>query len=154
MANMYGEDVVTDLASAAGAVLVPYLLASWAKDTGVGADATYPVLTGVALGIGGVVVASSAARRPMTHEIAEGIGYGSLGFVGTALAANTTTLGNKGPGAIPMNVGIKRPQAVTYARSFAATPVVTPRTPQFSYPGYNASLAGSFDESPLSASSY
>lgn len=145
----YGEDgLVNDLVGGVAAVLGPYLTASWAKKTNQAKD---PVIGSAVFGIAATAGKGWVSAHPIWHELLEGFGYGLLGYTGTAIASSTTTLGNMKPSPVPLNWN----NATGYfAGSYAAAaPVIIPRTPQVSYPGYSAYVAESW-ESPLSSSGY
>lgn len=95
---MYGRSWVKDLAGAVGAVAVPYLGASMAKATG---KPLTSALVTVGAGVVGTL-AKKSVRDQNWQEFATGAGYGGLGYFGTWLAANTTTLGGKPAGNIPL----------------------------------------------------
>ncbi len=97
---MYGRSNpwVKDLVGVAASVGTGYLGATMAKWTG------KPLTSALATTGAGVVgvIAKKMTGRPLLHEAWEGVGYGGTSYFGTWLAANTTTLGNKPAGAIPL----------------------------------------------------
>jgi|GEM_PF-2300351 len=98
----YGEpeSIWVDLAAGGLAVALGYGLASWAKATG---KAMWPAITSAVAGAGGLA-ARHAVSNPWAHELLESLGFGGLYGVGQVVAASTTTLGNVGPGSVPLNV--------------------------------------------------
>jgi hypothetical protein len=116
---MYGRSWAKELFGAVGAVAVPYLGATMAKATG---KPLTSALVTVGAGVVGTL-AKGSIRDANWHEFAEGAGYGGLGYFGPWLAANTTTLGGKPAGNIPLQdiaSSAAAARAIAAARSRAA----------------------------------
>lgn len=94
------ESIWVDLAAGGLAVGVGYGLATWAKATG---KSLWPAIAAAVAGAGGLA-ARHAASNPWGHELLEAVGFGGLFGVGEVVAASTTTLGNVGPGTVPLDV--------------------------------------------------
>ncbi len=99
---MYGRrsTLAGDLLGGLSAAVTGYAGATWAKVRGPG-NALLPVVAEGVVGLGSLI-GRKFTDKPVLHEVLSGAGYGGFNYLGVFAAANTTTIGNKGAGPVPM----------------------------------------------------